>query len=81
MILKLNWMKFSLEVAEAKSFLLVMGQGQKFWPGLGRVNFLLLGSGHPSLVWVWVWKISPKNTKFFFLGQIKSLRVSRLKAG
>jgi len=26
---------------------------------------LLLGLGQPSLVWVWVWKISPKNTKNF----------------
>jgi len=29
--------------------------------------FMLLGygSGQPSLVWVWVWKISSKNYKFF----------------
>jgi len=30
-----------------------MGLGQK------------LGLGQPSLVWVWVWKILPKNPKFF----------------
>jgi len=29
-------------------------------------NFLtMVGSGQLSLVWVWVWKISPKNPKFF----------------
>jgi len=31
----------------------------------GWVKFLLLGSGLPSLVWVCIWKISPKNVKFF----------------
>jgi len=36
---------------------LVMGQG--------RVKVLLLGSGQPSLVCVWVWKFSPKNPNFF----------------
>jgi len=34
-----------------------MGPGQKI---LTRV-----GSGQPSIVGVWVWKISPKNVKFF----------------
>jgi len=28
--------------------------------GQGRV-----GWGRPSMVWVWIWKISPKNVKFF----------------
>jgi len=39
-----------------------MGSGQIF--ELGRVNFFLcaVGSGKPSLVWVW--KISPENAKF-----------------
>jgi len=49
---------------------LVLGPGQKF---LTRV-----GSGQPFMVWVWIWKISLKNVKFFnfFLsGQKKSLRV------
>jgi len=27
------------------------------------------------MVWVWIWKISPKNDKFFSLGSKKSLRV------
>jgi len=44
-----------------------MGPGQKFRPWLGFVNFLFLGLGQPSLVWVWVWKISPKNPKFSIL--------------
>jgi len=41
-----------------------------FWPGWGQVNFLLLRSGQPSLVWIW--KISPKNPKF----SIFSLRIN-----
>jgi len=43
---------------------IMMGPGRNFWPWLGRVNFLMLGSGQP-LVWVGIWKISPKNCKFF----------------
>jgi len=31
----------------------------------GWVNFLWLGSGQPFMVWVWIWKISSKNVKFF----------------
>jgi len=27
------------------------------------------------MVWVWVWKISPKNVKFFNFGSKKSLRI------
>jgi len=56
----------------------VIGPGQKF----------LLRSGQPSLVWVWVWKISPKyqkNFNFFPSGQKKSNWVgsksNQVKAG
>jgi len=48
----------------------VMGWGQKL---LTRV-----GSGQPFMVWVWIWKISPKNVKFFNffpMGQKKSIQV------
>jgi len=40
----------------------------------GQVNFLWLGSGQPFMVWVWIWKISPKDVKFFnfFLKKISS---------
>jgi len=38
-----------------------MGPGQNFYPG--QANFLWLGLGQASLVWVL--KISPKNIKFF----------------
>jgi len=31
----------------------------------GQFFNALVGSGQPSLVWVWIWKISPKNVKFF----------------
>jgi len=34
-----------------------MGPGQKF--------LMRVGSGQPFMVWVWIWKISPKNVKFF----------------
>jgi len=45
------------------------GSGSKFFDP-GWVNFLWLGlgwvrSGQPSMIWVWVWKIPPKNIKFF----------------
>jgi len=45
-----------------------MGQGQNF---LTRV-----GSGQPSMVWVWVWKISPKNVKFFHFFPFWSKKIS-----
>jgi len=47
--------------------LIVMGLGQNFWPG----------SGQPFMVWVWIWKISPKNVKF----SIFSLRVKKFSYG
>jgi len=48
--------------------------------GLGQVNFFAAwaGSRQPSLFWVRVWKIPPKNPKifnFFSFGSKKSLRV------
>jgi len=36
---------------------------KKFLPASGQINFLLLGLGRHSLVWVW--KFSPKNINFF----------------
>jgi len=39
-----------------------------FWPG----------SGQQFMAWVWIWKISPKNVKFFIFfpsGKKKSLRI------
>jgi len=39
-----------------------------FDPGQVRSIFCCsgwVGSGQPSLVWFWIWKISPKNTRFF----------------
>jgi len=40
-----------------------------FYPGWVR-------SGQPSLVWVWVWKISPKNPTFFNFLPFRSKRIS-----
>jgi len=48
---------------------LVMDQGQKFFT---QSIFL---PGQPSLGWIWVWKISAKNLKFF------SLRVKKIPLG
>jgi len=52
------------------------GSGSKnFDPG--RVNFLWLGLGQPFIIWVWIWKISPKNVKFFNF----SLRSKKISSG
>jgi len=53
------------------------------WVRFGSGQFLLLGWGRVGssqlfLVWVWVWKISPKYNKFFYFSPLvlqKSLRV------
>jgi len=42
-------------------FELVMGPGPKFLVWVGSI-FLLLGSGQPSLVWIWVSNIFPENS-------------------
>jgi len=63
--------------------LLVMGPVQNFLTGVGSGQFFLarVGTGQPFIVWVWIWKISPKNVNFFiffslpvkkiFSGQVK----------
>jgi len=58
-----------------------MGPGQIFLNRVRSGEFLVawVGSGQPSMVWVWIWKISPKKVKFFnffpFGSKKKSLRV------
>jgi len=57
-----------------------MGPVQKFLSRVGSYQIFVAraGLGQPSVVWVWIWKISPKNVKFFnFLpfGSKKSHRV------
>jgi len=59
---------------------LAMGPGQKFvtWVGSGQFFVAWVRSGQPPLVWVWVWKLSPKIPNFsvlFPLDQKKSHRV------
>jgi len=61
------------------------GSGSKQF-GPGWVNFLWLGLGQPSMVWVW--KISPRNVKcfnFFHFRSKKSLpagsKSTRVKGG
>jgi len=53
-----------------------MGPDQNF---LTRVNFLWLGSGQTTLVWDWVWEISPKNVKFFNFFPFKKISSDRVK--
>jgi len=52
-----NLLPLAKNSQQLNPYMLVMGPNQSF---LTRVR-----SGHPSLVWVWIWKISPKNLKFF----------------
>jgi len=44
-----------------------MGLGKKFLTLVGSEQFFVaqVGLGQPFMVWVWVWKISPQNIKFF----------------
>jgi len=56
-----------------------MGPGQKFFD-LGQVGSIFCGLGQVELgqpFIVWVWKISPKNVKFFNF----SLRVKKISSG
>jgi len=55
-----------------------MGPGQKFLTGVrsGQILVARVRSGQPFLVWVWIWKISPKNVNFLnflplSLGRVK----------
>jgi len=54
-----------------------MGRGQNFLTqiGSGQIFVARVRSGQPFLVWVWIWKISPKNVKFFnfFPHQVKKM--------
>jgi len=45
----------------------VMGPGQNFLTPVGTGQFFVarVGPGQPFMVWVWIWKISTKNVKFF----------------
>jgi len=40
------------------------GSGSKFFD-LGQVGSIFCGLSQQSMVWIWVWKISTKNVKFF----------------
>jgi len=41
-----------------------MGPKLKFLTRVGQGQFFAAQVGQPSLVWDWVWKISPKKNKF-----------------
>jgi len=46
---------------EKNYFNVVMGAGQNFFTWVGSIFVARIGSGQR----VWIWKISPKNVKFF----------------
>jgi len=48
---------------------------------LGQKNLTRVWSGQPSLVWFWVWKISPKISNFsiFFPSGLKKISSSGVK--
>jgi len=62
------------------------GSGSKFFE-LGQVGSIIAGRvrlGQPFMVWVWIWKISSKNVKFFNFfpfGLKKFLRVGSKSTG
>jgi len=45
--------------------------------GLGQIFLTRIGSGQPSLVWVWVGEISPKNPRKISSGQVKKYPFSK----
>jgi len=54
---------------------------KSFYPGRVGSIFCCLGwvrPGQLSLVWVWIWKISPKNSKFINIFPIGSKNLFRL---
>jgi len=44
--------------------------------GLGQKILTRVGSGQPFMVWVRIWKISPKNVKFFNFFPIGSKKIA-----
>jgi len=59
-----------------------MGPGQKFLTRVRSFFVAQVGSGQPFLIWVWIWKISPKNVHFsiFFLFMSKKISLGRVKS-
>jgi len=55
-----------------------MGPGQKFLTRVGSGQFFVpqVGSGQPFMVWVRIWKISPKNVKFFNIFHFWSKKIA-----
>jgi len=70
-------------LAALKLIVLVMGPGQKI---LTRVGSTFCGSGRvrsgqPFMVWVRIWKISPKNVKFFNFFPFGSKKIASGRVG
>jgi len=52
---------------------------KSFWPGSDRSGQFFVarvGSGQLFMVWAWIWKISPKNVKFFNFFPFGSKKIS-----
>jgi len=44
--------------------------------GSGQIFVARVGLGQPFMVWLWIWKISPKNVKFFNIFPFGSKKIS-----
>jgi len=62
---------------------LVMGPGQIFFTRVGSGQFFVgrVGLCQPFMVWVWIWKICPKNIKFFNFLPFGSKKISSGRVG
>jgi len=69
-----QYMPITITMTKSAALLIFWNQGLKnctqtsdgdrvkiFWPESGQFFVAWVRSGLPSLVWVWVWKVSPKN--------------------
>jgi len=60
-----------------------MGPSQNFLTRVtsGQIFVARVGSGQQFLVWVWIWKIPPKNVKFSIFCHCVGSKSTRVRAG